>query len=95
MIGKMRINNTNRVPLKNAPTITHNVNLSFEIGTSHVYPTDTNETVLEDVEDGVDARAQNDTKDIVFEEDRQSVMCATFLSNRKYLKDLRDKRVDL
>ena len=36
------------------------MNLSFKIGTSHIYLTDTNGTALEDVKDGVDARAQND-----------------------------------
>ena len=39
------------------------MNLSFEIGTSHIYPTDNNEAVLEDVKYGLDARAQNDTND--------------------------------
>ena len=47
-IGKMNINNTNRVPSKNVTNITHNVILSFEIG-------------HKDVKDGVDTRAQNDT----------------------------------
>ena len=50
----------NRVPSKNVATITHNVNLSFDIRTSHIYPTDTNKTVFEDVNDGVEVRTQND-----------------------------------
>ena len=61
----MSINNTNRVPSKNATNITHNVNLSFDIGTSHIHSTDTNEAVLKDVEYGVDTRAQNDRNETV------------------------------
>ena len=44
------------------------MNLSFEIGTSHIYPTDTNETALEDAKDGVDPYAQNDTNETVTED---------------------------
>ena len=72
MIVKTSINNTNRVPSENAPTITHNVNLSFDIGTSHIFPTDTNETLLEDANDGVDFRAQNDTNETVNDDKRRS-----------------------
>ena len=62
MIEKMSIDNIKRVPSKKTKNITHNLNLSFEIGTSHMYPTDTNESVLKGVKYGVDTRAQNDTK---------------------------------
>ena len=62
----MIIDNTNRVPLKNATTnITHSVNLSFEIGTSHIYSTDANEAVTEDMKDGLEARVYNDTNEDV------------------------------
>ena len=64
----MSINNTNRVPSKNTTNITHNVNLLFEIGTSHIYPTDTDKAVLKDMKDGVDTRAQNDTNETVDED---------------------------
>ena len=61
MIGEMSSNNTNRFPSKNATTIIHNVNLSFEIRTSQIYQSNTNETLLEYVKDGTKVRAQNDT----------------------------------
>ena len=73
MICKININNTNRVPSKNATTVTHNVNLSFNIGTSHIYPTDKNEILLEDVKDGVKARTQNDTHETVNEDVQDGV----------------------
>ena len=50
-----------------------NVNLSFEIGTSHIYPTDTNETLLEDAKDGVEACTQNDTNKNLFEDVKDGV----------------------
>ena len=56
----MSFNHTNGVPLKNAVMITYNVNLSFEMGTSHIYPTDTNETVFKDVKDVVEARTRDE-----------------------------------
>ena len=73
MIGKIISNDTNRVPSKNATTRTHNVNLSFEIGTSHIYPTDTNKILLEDVNDGIEARVQNDTNKTVIEGTKDGV----------------------
>ena len=65
MIGKISINNMKRFPSNNAPTISHNVNLSFDIGTSHIYATDTDATLFEDVNDGVDTHTQNDTHEPV------------------------------
>ncbi len=59
------MNNTNKVPSNNSTNITHNVNLPFDIGTSHIYPNDNNEAVLKDVKDGKNARAQNDTNETV------------------------------
>ena len=61
MIGKISIENTNRVPSKNATDITHNVNLSLEIATSHIYSTDIHKAILEDVKDGVNTHAHNNT----------------------------------
>ena len=73
MIGKMIINNTNRVILKNTLKITHKLNLSLEIGTRHIYTTDTHVTLLEDTHDGVDSRAQNGTNDTVNEDAKDRV----------------------
>ena len=73
MIGKMSINNTKRVSLKNATTITHNSNILFEIGTSHIYPTDNNECSLEDMKDGVDDRTYNGTNETVNEDVKDGV----------------------
>ena len=66
IIGEMSINNT-RIPSKYATTLIRNVNLSFEIGTRQMYATDTNETLLEDANDGVDSRVQKDTHETVNE----------------------------
>ena len=68
MIDEMSMNNTNKVPYNNETNTTHNVNLSFEIGTSHIYPNDKNEAVLADVKDGKNARTQNDINDTVHED---------------------------
>ena len=65
MADKMNMNNTENVPSNNATNITHNANLSFEIVTSHIYPNDTNEAVFEDVKDGNNSSAQNDTNETV------------------------------
>ena len=48
--------------MKYTAMITHNVNLSFDIGTGHIHPTDTNKPVFEDVKGGVEVRAQNKDK---------------------------------
>ena len=53
----MSINNTNRAPSKHATNISINLNLSFEIETSHVYSSDKNKAVFEDVKDGIDTCA--------------------------------------
>ena len=69
----MSIDNTNKVPSNNATNITHTVNLSFEIGTSYIYPNDNNEAVLEDVKNGVDARVQNDMNETVLKDVKDGV----------------------
>ena len=64
----MTTNNSNKVPSNNATNITHNVNLSFEIGTSHIYPNNNNEDVLDDAKDGQNSSAQNDTNETKHED---------------------------
>ena len=44
------------------------MNLSFEIGTSHIYPNDNNGTVLNDVKDGNNSSAHNDTNETAHED---------------------------
>ena len=67
MTDKMSMNNTNKVPSNNATNITHNVNLSFDIGARHIYLTDNDEALLKDVKDGKNASAQNDMNETVHE----------------------------
>ena len=63
----------NKVPTNNAKNIMYNSNFSLEIGTYHIYPTDTNEALLKDVKDGVDTCAQNDTNKTVLEDVKDRV----------------------
>ena len=63
MTVELRMNNSSKVPSNTATNITHNVNLSFEIGTSHIHPRDNNGTVIEDVNDDNNSSAQNDTNE--------------------------------
>ena len=58
----MRFNQDKSVPSKTATTITHNVNLSFEIGTSHIGLSETTQRITEEVQNGGEARAS--TEDI-------------------------------
>ena len=51
MTVEMRMNTSSKVPTNAATNITHNVNLSFEIGTTHVNPTENNSATIEDVID--------------------------------------------
>ena len=60
MTVKLQMNNSSKVPTNAATNITHNVNLSFEIGTSHVNPTENNGTTIEDVNDENNSSAEND-----------------------------------
>ena len=55
------MNTSSTVPTNAATNITHNVNLSFEIGTTHVTPTENNEIAIKDVNDENDSSAHNDT----------------------------------
>ena len=77
MIGKMSVNNMNRISSKNVTTITHNINILFEIGTSHMYLIDTNETLLEDVRAGVETHAQNNTNKTVNKDLKDGVEVST------------------
>ena len=63
MTVKLRMNNSSKVLSNTATNITHNVNLSFEIGTSHIYPRDNNGSVIKDVNDDNNSSAQNDTNE--------------------------------
>ena len=57
------MNNLSKVPSNTATNITHNVNLSFDIGTSHIHPSENNGTTIEDVIDDNNSSAQNDTNE--------------------------------
>ena len=65
------------------------MDLSFEIGSSHIYSTDTNENLLEDANDGVDFRAQNDTNETVNEDKKDGVeACAQNDDRHGKLQDI-------
>ena len=63
MTVKLQMNNSSKVPTNAATNITHNVNLSFEIGTTHVNPTENNGTTIEDVTDAKNSSRPNDTNE--------------------------------
>ena len=65
----MRMNTSSKFPTNAATNITHNVNLSFEIGTTHVTPTENNEIAIEDVMDANNSSEHNDTN----ESDREDI----------------------
>ena len=63
MTVELQMNNLSKVPSNTATNITHNVNLSFEIGTSHIHPTENNGTAIKDVNNDNNLSAQNDTNE--------------------------------
>lgn len=63
------MNNRSKVPSNPATNITHNVNLSFEIGTTHMNPTENNRTTIEDVNDPKNSSEHNDT----YETDHENI----------------------
>ena len=56
----MRSSHTTQVPFNNAATITHNVNLSFEIGTSHFHATGQKQAINTNETDRSSARDSSD-----------------------------------
>ena len=60
MTVELQMNNSSKVPSNTATNITHNVNLSFEIGTSHIHSTDNNGTTTEEKIDTNNSSRQND-----------------------------------
>ena len=48
MTVELQMNQSRKFPTNTATNITHNVNLSFEIGTTHVNPTENDGTTIED-----------------------------------------------
>ena len=64
------------------------MNISFEIGTRLIYPTDTNETLLEDVNDGVEARAQNHTHETGFKDVKDGIARAQNEDRNGKLQDI-------
>ena len=73
----MTIHDSNKVPSNNAANITHNVNLSFEIGTSHIYPNHKNGTAINDVKDGNNSSAPNDTNENDHEDVKEALARAS------------------
>ena len=63
MTVELQMNQSSKFPSNTATNITHNVNLSFEIGTTHVNPTENNGTTIEDVNDANNSSQHNDTNE--------------------------------
>ena len=63
MTVELQMNQSSKFPSNTATNITHNVNLSFEIGTTHVNPTENNGTTIEDVNDPNNSSQHNDTNE--------------------------------
>lgn len=61
MTVELQMNNSSKVPTNAATNITHNMNLSFEIGITHVNPTENNGTTIEDVNDDNNSSRHNNT----------------------------------
>jgi hypothetical protein len=77
MTVEFRMNNLSKVPTNAATNITHNVNLSFEIGTTHVNPTENNGTTIEDVNDENNSSAENDMNEPDHEDFTDGAMART------------------
>ena len=78
MTVELQMNNSSKVPSNTATNITHNVNLSFEIGTTHVNPTENDGTAIEDVTDANNSSEHNDTN----ESDREDINDGTLARAR-------------